>query len=247
MGNITAKTTQGKRTEHEDRLVVLPCDDGYLLAICDGHRGHGTASAAITRLVKMSMEHPSRGLLPDAAIARDFLVAVVQRLAEETVSDLSGSTLSLVHISEEAKRVDIAVLGDSPVVAWLDKQNCWVSPEHNVRSHVSDCQYVREHGGEIHGSYLFADPHRRYGLQLTRALGDSPFASVLQREAEYFSFPLHDNSVVAVMSDGVYDENFISGKEDLVSLPHASADAIVHGALLRGSRDNVSAIVWCAQ
>ena len=121
MGSIMAKTTQGKRREQEDRLVVLSCDDGYILAVCDGHNGYETASRAIAVLVELSMEHPTRGSLAGAATAQAFLLLVVERLVKETRNDDSGSTLSLVHISERAQRVDIAVLGDSPVVVWQDK------------------------------------------------------------------------------------------------------------------------------
>src|SRR3989338_7326152 len=90
MGSITAKTTQGKRREQEDRLVVLSCDDGYILAVCDGHNGYETASRAIAVLVELSMEHPTRGSLAGAATAQAFLLLVVERLVKETRNDDSG-------------------------------------------------------------------------------------------------------------------------------------------------------------
>jgi len=247
MGSITAKTTQGKRREQEDRLVVLSCDDGYILAVCDGHNGHETASKAIARLVRISLEHPTRDSLADTAVARDFLATVIRRLTEETCSDESGSTLSLAHISEQAQRVDVAVLGDSPVVVRTDKQTFWVSPEHNVRANEGDCRYVREHEGVIQGGYLSYHQHDTRELQLTRTLGDRYFSALLQRKAEYFHFPLGRESIVVVMSDGVYDEHFLCRKEDLESLPMTTASVVVQHALLRGSRDNISAIIWRAR
>lgn len=247
MGRITAATVCGLRPKQEDRLVVLPREDGYLLAVCDGHGGYRTATTAIAQLVEFCMNHAQRRSAYDEVNAEIFLRALVRQIVDKTQNDISGSTLSIAYISEEASRVSVAVLGDSPVVVRLGGQmsSVWVSPEHNVRSNEGDCHYVREHGGEIEGSYLYADPHGG-GLQLTRALGDRKFASVLQREAQYFSFSFSGkHNLVAVMSDGVYDAHTMCTKEDLmIQQPITNAGQLVADALLRGSRDNVSAIVW---
>lgn len=243
MGIITARTARGQRSEQEDRLAVLPCADGYMLAVCDGHRGYQTAAKVIVQLAELIATSFSESLHSESD-ARAFLQKIVERINDVTSAEIPGSTFSLAHISEAGNRVDIAVLGDSPVVVDRPGSAIWVSPEHNVRRNKEDCRFARARGAIIHSGYLYVCEDGN-GLQLTRTFGDADFGAVLRRDAEYFSFPLTPFSKVALFSDGVYDAYAVCTKEALASLPLTDAYAIVADALQRGSRDNVSAIVWC--
>lgn len=246
MGIITTRTAQGQCSEQEDRFIALSCEEGHLLAVCDGHRGHQTAAQAIAQLIEFITAAPLLGALHVQSEAQAFLRKIVEHINRATCKNISGSTFSLVYISELKNRVDIAILGDSPVIVKQGTGRTWVSPAHNVRRNEADARRAEERGGHIQDGYLCAE-YDGAGLQLTRALGDRDLSRVLDREAEYFSFALDAKSVVALLSDGVYDEDVIFTEEDLASLPLTSADAIVADALARGSRDNVTAILWRAQ
>lgn len=237
---------RGPRGVQEDRFAVVSLRDGYLLAVFDGHNGDGVSDLCAKRLPKLALDlwfdcqkSPEECYLPRM---------IIRALLEETMDHISGSTVSLVHVNETKGRADIAFLGDSPVVVGAARGPHWVSNEHNVRSNTEDREFIASLGGIIDHGYLCVmhDGYLSKCLQLTRALGDVDFNAYLIREPEYHSLELKYDSIVAVMSDGIYSGHTIRRPIDLSMLPLDDAPMIVDGALKRGTGDNVTAVVWHA-
>lgn len=245
MGIITTASERGPRGAQEDRLVVVSLRDGWLLAVLDGHNGSAVSDLCAKRLPALAQDVWVTSRKDTGEY--NFLRTIIQVLHDETLHHAAGSTISLVHINEEEHCVDVAVLGDSPVIISLKDDRFWVSTEHNVRSHAEDRQFVESRGALVDRGYI-SIPEDGYtsGLQLSRALGDARFDKYLIREPDCSSIELDSESVVAVMSDGVYDPRTIRRAGDLVSLPIKDALTVVSDALKRGTHDNVSAIVWRA-
>ena len=246
MSTITTSMARGPRGSQEDRSVVVSLRDGYLLAVFDGHNGNSVSDFCAKRLPGLALQ-----VWKDCQTNNDeyyYLRTIIQTLVSETATCVSGSTVSLAHVIESRGRVDVAVLGDSPVVVRSGVGSCWVSNEHNVRSNVKDRQFLESLGATIDHGYLCVECDGYFDkcLQLTRALGDSDFNAYLLREPECASCDLGDESIVALMSDGVYDQRVVRRPADLSSISIDNASIIVDGALQRGTHDNVTAIVWHA-
>lgn len=246
MSVITTASAQGTRGSQEDRFVVVSLSDGWLLAVLDGHNGDGVSDLCAKRLPTLALEiwERSRAHSCDEYY---FLKTIVQCLHRETMHHVAGSTISLAHVLEGCRRANIAVLGDSPVLFSPGNEMFWVSNEHNVSSNAEDRRFVELRGAVVKDHHM-SIPEDGYtsGLQLTRTLGDTRFHNYLIREPECSFMELCDDSVLALMSDGVYDRKIIRGGRDLVLLPIENAERIVNDALQRGTRDNVTAVVWCA-
>jgi serine/threonine protein phosphatase PrpC len=152
-----------------------------------------------------------------------------------------------VFIPKDEHRVEIAVLGDSPVIAKLADGSIFVSEEHNVRTNMAEADAAIARGGFVNSGYLFAS-YSGNGLQMTRSLGDYELDSVLSREPEVFSHVLGKDSWVLVCSDGAVDPSHAAAKasiDSIVALVEAGGDAqeIVERALAAKTGDNVTAIL----
>lgn len=243
MSVITTASAQGIRESQEDRFAVVPLDNSWLLAVLDGHNGDGVSDLCAKRLPTLALEAWERYRFDREEYC--FLRRIIQCLHEETMHYVAGSTISLAHIIEECCRVNIAVLGDSPVLFSPGNGMFWVSNEHNILSNIEDRRFVESRGALIKGPYMSVPENdHTLGIQLTRTLGDTNFHNYLIREPECSSMALSDKSVLALMSDGVYDKKIIRGARDLSLLPIENAESIIDSALKRGTRDNVTAVVW---
>jgi serine/threonine protein phosphatase PrpC len=160
----------------------------------------------------------------------------------------AGSTASLVFIPKDESRVDVAVLGDSPVLVSRPDGSIWVSPEHNIRTNEAEADAAIKRGGFVHSGYLFAS-YDGDGLQMSRALGDYELDRVLSREPEVFSHVLGKDSWVLVCSDGAVDPGHGAAQANIDTIVRmiededADAQDIVDRALAAKTGDNVTAIL----
>jgi serine/threonine protein phosphatase PrpC len=154
-----------------------------------------------------------------------------------------------VFIPKDESRVDVAVLGDSPVLVSRPDGSIWVSPEHNIRTNEAEADAAIQRGGHISGGYLFASYRPEVGLQMSRALGDAHLDRVLSREPEVFSHVLGKDSWVLVCSDGAVDPGHGAAQANIDTIVRmiededADAQDIVDRALAVPTRDNVTAIL----
>lgn len=245
-GIITSSMLQGPRAYQEDRYFCKKIKNskfsGWLLAVMDGHRGSSVAELCakeISGLFKLS--DPDR--------VEESLRDLVSALNLKTFHCHEGSTLSIACILESHNKASIAILGDSPVIVVDGKNKLYVSPEHNVRSNLEERRAAEKRGGVYSGGYIFIQGGGSfdYGLQLSRALGDSSLGSILSREPDIYT--IQDPSWILVASDGLIDP----GHKDTDDLyreigkyaeKHAKADDLMQWAKNRGLSDNATALVW---
>lgn len=236
--NMTHAEAKGSRRYQEDRHVVywVP-DEGYLLAVFDGHGGDEAAGLCANRLI--SIWH----LTSIAPTLEDAVRNTFKMLHEETAHMGSGCAASIAFIKEDGSEVIVGILGDAPVLVKND--GIWTSPEHNVRSNPAEAAAARERGGVISNGYLYGTRFSSGGLQMSRALGDCNL-DVLNREPEIFRLPLKAGDWVLVGSDGLFDPSHITNPSVSIGLlvdQGADAAALVQNALDVPTEDNVTAIL----
>lgn len=238
---ISIATEQGSRRYQEDRTVIhYPSHELLLLATVDGHGGDETAQYVQDNLAT------AWDALGNAKV-EDKLASVVQTLEQATSNNHSGAALSIVVINKEFAKAYVAILGDAPVIIQDKDGNISVSPEHNVRSNLSEREAVTKSGGFYKDGYVFA----RYGgngLQMSRALGDASLDSILNRHPEIYTVPLNSSSFVLLGTDGLFDPSHTEGTANVdavVALVKKGKDAktLVDRALALPTGDNVSAIL----
>lgn len=256
LGYANAATDQGSRSYQQDRLMVYRYDTseekGWLLAVADGHGESAEVaefceknlSSYFNNFVALEFENT------DAVLEKVLRITVLV-LHKKTKNMISGSTLSVVYISETKAKTFVAILGDSPVMIRARNGDLVMSMEHNARTNLADREAAIQKGAVYSGGYIWDDPNSDMGsrLQLTRALGDSALDKFLNREPEIYSVDLGPESFVAVMSDGVVDpkhgdhEDIPNHLASIISNGGTAAD-LVNDALKRRTGDNATVVLW---
>ncbi len=231
----TSASVIGKRSYQEDKYVLSAGDYGWLIAIMDGHNGAQTSIYCCDNLVETFSKTNS-------------LFETVRILNDKTKNFESGSTLSIVHIPKDAQVANVAILGDSPVIIRSKNGVINISPEHNVRTNLLEREAAIKRGGVYSAGHIY-DDRLQYGLQMSRALGDSYLDNILNREPDVYTIELAEESFVIAVSDGVIDPGHENSKmqiDRIVKLVEQGADAkkLVEDALARQTKDNATAIVW---
>jgi len=239
--DMTHASEKGKRAYQEDRYVVywVP-DEGYLLAVFDGHGGPEAAQICSENLVPLYYEIRNKVLVANLG---NIILGVFRGLHEKTKHCGSGCAASIAFIKEDGSEVIVGILGDAPVLVKND--GIWTSPEHNVRSNLAEAEAAKERGGFIADGYLFQS-FSGGGLQMSRALGDVSLDKVLSREPEIFHLPTKAGDWVLVASDGLFDPSHATHPSVSIGLmidQGADAKALVQNALDVPTHDNVTAIL----
>jgi serine/threonine protein phosphatase PrpC len=246
LGRVSTGSAQGARPYQEDRAVhARIANKGCLLAVFDGHRGATTA------------EKTSKALLPAFESSWDGHSGDVSAVLRETMEflvrltrdDVSGTTASIVFITNNAQHAYWAVLGDSPIAILDSKGRIHIGPDHNVRTNLEERSAALGRGGRYVGGYLEDAELPDVGLQMARSLGDADLARVLSREPDIGEVPIGGSGIVLVGTDGLLSPGEGPASEQLARLLQmtrkgADADALVQDALRRQTGDNVTAIVW---
>jgi serine/threonine protein phosphatase PrpC len=240
---MTHAAEKGTRRYQEDRHVVywVP-EEGYLLAVFDGHGGAECAEYCSKRLVALYHEVRNGLLVPNF---ESIMMIMFRVLNKETQHMGSGCAASIAIIKADGSEVVVGVLGDAPVLVKRDDGQFWLAPEHNVRSNVNEAEQAKKRGGFVSGGYLF-ETYSGGGLQMSRALGDTDLDKVLLREPEIFRIPLGPQSWVLVGSDGLFDPSHQKSPTSEIALEienHATAEILVRDALAVPTEDNVTAIL----
>lgn len=203
----------------------------------DGHGGSEVAEFCLHNLEKIFQD--TRGEIAD------LLNEVIKNLAEKTAHYKSGSTISIVSVTNHWAHV--AFLGDSPVIIRTAGGKIDISPEHNVRSNDAERLAAEKRGGVYINGYIY-DSSNEYGLQMSRALGDCRMGSVISREPEIYRRPVDQNSWILVASDGLIDPGHqgMENVEQIADMLNNGKDAgdLIEWASRGGLHDNATAIVW---
>lgn len=241
--DLSVASEKGRRPYQEDTKVVywVP-EEGYLLAVFDGHGGLEVAEDCAKRLIPLYHEIRNELLVVNF---ETIISKIFSKLNQKTNYMGAGSTASIVFIPESGNEVLVGVLGDSPVLVRNADGIIWLSPEHNIRTNVAEATAARQRGGFIANGYLFSSYHGG-GLQMSRALGDTELDKVLLREPEIFRLPLGADGFVLVASDGVFDPSHQNDESKVIAEKienGALAKDLVDAALAVPTNDNVTAIL----
>lgn len=240
---MSQASEKGSRRYQEDRKVVywVP-DEGYLLAVFDGHGGFEAAEYCASHLIEIYHEVRNKLLVPNF---ESILYIIFRVLHERTQHMGSGCAASIAIIKAYGSEVVVGVLGDAPVLVRKADGELWLSPEHNVRSNPAEVKAVQDRGGFVSGGYAF-QTYSGGGLQMSRALGDTNLDRILSREPEVFRLPLGPTSFVLVASDGLFDPSHESKPSEQIAnaiKAGANAEHLVHDAVNTPTGDNVTAIL----
>jgi serine/threonine protein phosphatase PrpC len=223
---------------------------GYLIGVLDGHNGSYVADLCAS-LIPTLFDSEN----PDPA---QELCRLVQILHECTQARAEGSTLSLAYINESDRSVVTAVLGDSPIIVIDANGQIHVSEGHSVYSNIAEREAVIRRGGayDDQGGYIHNAPDNDYGLssdfglQMSRALGDSHFRRILDREPTIARHSLGRASAVLVASDGLIEPWRSASSARLVGeiaemmIHKCPASKILKWRELDEFDDNTSLILW---
>jgi serine/threonine protein phosphatase PrpC len=240
---MSQASEKGSRRYQEDRKVVywVP-EEGYLLAVFDGHSGAECADYCAKRLIALYHEVRNGLLVPNF---ESIMMIIFRVLNKETQHMGSGCAASIAIIKEDGSEVVVGVLGDAPVLVRKGDGGLWLAPEHNVRSNPAEVEAAKARGGFVSGGYLFMT-YSGGGLQMSRALGDTNLDRVLNREPEIFRIPLGTDGWVLVGSDGLFDPSHQNTPTDNIVVKiedGADAAKLVQNALDVPTEDNVTAIL----
>src|SRR4029077_3282242 len=244
--SINHAAAQGLRTYMEDYAYINTFKEGTLLAVFDGHGGDTAAQTCFSSLQNFFTMFGNMEALPTPI---DKLRGLFAGLVKSTENLNCGTTATIVFIPSTLDRAYVGILGDSPVIIKTPTGDYWRGPEHNVRSNTSEAARIKVAGGMGFNGYAYppVSGFSANGLQLSRAMGDAEFSSILSREPEIFEVPLGPNSFILVGSDGLFDPHHTSDSSaatmvDLVE-KGATAGNLVSAALKVPTHDNVTAIL----
>lgn len=239
-------TEKGLRPYQEDRFFIQKFPTGTLAAIMDGHGGASCADKVRILLPLYWQALDTEELKNDPELR---LLRLFDSLAVNTDDIPSGTTLSVVFIPNDEKKVHVAILGDSSVYI-NSGGNLHKSPEHNVRVNKTEREAAIAKGGYYDMGYIFA-PTGQDGLQMSRTLGDKWLKKILNRVPEIYTVNLVPECYIILATDGLVDPSHLSvtsAHDDLASMINLvdtghGAQELVDLAIERETGDNVTAIV----
>jgi serine/threonine protein phosphatase PrpC len=248
-GIVTQAQAQGTRDHQEDRIIFRSIDERYhLLGIADGHGGPDVA--------ELCAKYLTTRIMPWGRDTEKEFRSIFQSLVDRSAFLECGSTLSLAWIDEEERTATTATIGDSPIIVRDAVGRVKLTEEHNARTNLVDREAAFSRGGKY-------DPDKGYlytstgdALQLTRALGDRKFRSILSREPSINKYALGAKSVVIVASDGIFDSayqtrgihNLEAGKlARLAGERKTAEDLLAYRTAQTELDDNTSIIMWRAR
>lgn len=260
---------QGWRLEMEDSHIVtrlVSIADHSLVAIFDGHGGAGAAKYASEHLIEelentaqwkaycSAADVSNSGLIGNALIAA--FLNIDAHLRQHQLSDrddTSGCTAVAAIITP--KYIICSNAGDSRcVMGTADQATKPLSFDHKPTDEL-ERERIQAAGGSVQWKRVDGD------LAVSRALGDFQYKTSPELPPEkqkVTCFPditVHErhagDDVLILACDGVWDvfsssdavehmrRVFACGERDMV----LAADELIDMALIKGSRDNISAIV----
>ncbi|MGV8907384.1 MAG: PP2C family protein-serine/threonine phosphatase [Propionicimonas sp.] len=224
-----ARTDVGLRREaNEDALIA----EYPLFLVADGMGGHEAGNVASARALGAFRHLIGRDAVSLDEFAAAFVVAVaaVERIEAKRAA---GTTISGLAVSEVdgASYWLVMNIGDSRTYRLADGVLEQISVDHSAVQELIEQGKLTMHDAESH-------PERHV---ITRAVGAGSHS-----EPDYWLIPASRGDRLLVCSDGLSKEleyHEIAQVLQEEQAPEAAAVRLVHEALLRGGRDNVSVIV----
>lgn len=222
------------RERNEDAVLDQP--ERGLWAVADGMGGHAVGDFASQAVVNALNSLPPPRSLPDyiAGARRQLLEAnrLIQAEAVRRRVQRIGSTVVVLLAHDQ--HCACLWAGDSRIYLYRDGHLHQLTRDHSV------AEELRSKRGVAAGNSASHAPRNA----ITRAVGAAPGLEIDEELLE-----VRDGDVFLLCSDGL--SNLLSADEIAGALAHGNrrdtADALVNLALAHGGRDNVSAVVACAE
>lgn len=226
----SATDTGLRRRINEDSFLASP----PLFLVADGMGGHQAGEVASLAVIDEFARLAGR---PSVTVDE---VQLALRHARRRVEELpknaaagAGTTLSGVAIADiDGEGYWLAInLGDSRTYRFSGDVLEQISVDHSVVQELID-------SGELDEASAFLDSRRNV---ITRAIGAGG-----ESEADFWLFPADEGDRILVCSDGLSGELDRAAIEAVLraeSHPQAAATRLVHEAMLRGGRDNITVVV----
>ena len=258
---IASFATPGARGEDkmEDRCIISRNLFGiagcYLLAVFDGHRGPEAAEYLADNIEEHIMKYWEESPGPTSLLVQALIDAddSFQEYAKSrSVQDkfkhpYPGSTATIVlvtghHIAAANIGDSGAVLNRGGIALALTEPHTASRPDERERIIAisgEDAVHYSDHGWRIGQS----------GLAITRSVGDADLKDLgVCATADVMELELQSqDSFILLGTDGLWDHLNYSGAielvNDTVKHPAMIAQRLVNESLLRGSKDNVTAVV----
>ncbi|MGN6648956.1 PP2C family protein-serine/threonine phosphatase [Trinickia sp.] len=221
------------RALNEDACLDAP--ERGLWAVADGMGGHAAGDVASRMIVDALAALPVQtSLARFVAAARDALDSVNRQLREEAAQrhvSMIGSTVAVCLASE--MRCALLWAGDSRIYLYRDAHLTRLTRDHSQVEELKSRGYLTEEEARHHPAQHL----------ITRAVGAAP-----RLELDETYFDARDRDILLLCSDGLTNE--VPDAEIANTLACGSCEAavltLVDRARQNGGRDNISAIVVCA-
>ena len=219
-----------RRRANEDAFFAAP----PIFLVADGMGGHeaGEVASALAVEAFSSLEGPASLEPSDIRAAFDRAYTAITDLAHAGPRR-AGTTVSGVAVAQQEGRAYWLVfnLGDSRTYRWAGGELEQISVDHSVVQELLD-------EGELDRAAAATHPGRNV---ITRALGAGG-----QYQPDYWLVPVEPGDRILICSDGVsgeVDDEVIAQVLDEERQAQDAATRLVHEGLLRGGRDNLTAVV----
>eukprot|EP00052_Salpingoeca_macrocollata_P011099 m.85482 g.85482 ORF g.85482 m.85482 type:complete len:401 (-) comp17882_c0_seq3:38-1240(-) len=246
---VHAASDQGKRSYNEDRLVMFPnlqavlgipaAENHGFFAVLDGHGGADAVRYAEAQVPGRLLLHEQLFSSPVRAL-REAIAAVDKGYLD--TKGASGTTVAALLLAPS--RAYVAWLGDSQVVLCREGRCVHVMEPHKP-TRLDERIRIERLGGQVVDVYGVLRVEAQ--LAVSRSVGDRQLKKYVIGVPDVAQIELKGTEdFVLLASDGLWDcitpyeaVEFVKQHEP----DFDSADALVHLALQKGVKDNVSVLV----
>lgn len=251
---VSAFEMQGLRDSAEDALDIFARNEWIAFGLFDGHGGRNVAAALATHLRKTHLLGALLDLVCSAksAVTPAQVAAVYAHIDGMFVHHQSGSTAVVCLIDRSRNKGYFINLGDSRGVA-IRKDGSFVATVDHSPEKPRESARIRAAGGDV----VWNGCWRVDGsLGVSRSFGDFHCKPLVDGKRHYHvgivpeitAFDLGDVKTIVLACDGVWDviknEQVESVLKSAATSPrHKPAEFLCKTASLKGSKDNISAMV----
>ena len=229
------------RRDNQDSFILEKCRNKLIVALCDG-MGGAKAGGLASQLSNKAFVAYLFARLTSRVNRSDY-----RSMLEEAVAEANGVAYEYSHFSEEFSGMGTTIVGgviksngNGYIINVGDSRAYLITRRgESIQQITHDHSLVEEllEFGVITPEQALTHPQRNV---ITRALGSDPTV-----QPDYFEFELQNGDVLLLCSDGLSnvleDEELRRFAQERTD-PEQLCRALMHTALERGARDNVTVV-----
>ena len=189
----------------EDLTFRFRKKDYLIVGVADGHGGKQVSELCQQRTPDLFSNELNKN-----DNIEEILKSLFRSLHKEaqSVTNCSGSTLTVVVINEKTMQYTCANVGDSEALIISPASYMWITNSHRLQVNSSERQKLQNHISFacIPNTSIRAGPPRLYpgGLACSRSIGDADCPHV-SCEPYIYSDTFKEEDTILICSDGVWD------------------------------------------